>query len=208
MIRWQGFSRSEIATLCSEPVSFEHTHFYKTFHRYPRGAHFERFSALVEAMPCERLNQAMQITGLSVRFPFCDHQTDNFIRQLGTDQRYRSGEPKRILRALLSRYVPMALWNVPKHGFNFPLREFLAGNDFWLVRRHLDPQRWREIGLLSPEKVGHYAQQFMAGDQRLTFRVWALAILGAWLEMHPGLDGSRTPGTDGVVPPRLPVGGA
>ncbi len=208
MIRWQGFSRSEIAALCDEPVSFEHTHFYETFRHYSRGAHFERFSALVEAMPCERLNQAMQITGLSVRFPFSDRQTDSFIRQLATDYRYRPGEPKRILRALLARYLPEAIWDVPKHGFNFPLQEFLAGDDFWLVRHHLDPQRWRETGLLAPEKVGQYAQQFMAGDQRLKFRVWALAILGAWLEKHPGLDGSRTQATDRAMLPQQPAAGA
>ena len=58
MIRWNGFTRPEIEELCGEPVSFEHTQFYRTFHRYPRSAHFERYSALLDAMPSDRLNQA------------------------------------------------------------------------------------------------------------------------------------------------------
>ncbi len=184
MIRWNGFTRPEIEALCGEPVSFAHTHFYRTFHRYPRGAHFQRYSALVNGMPSDRLSQAVLISGLPVRYPFCGAETDRFIRQLRTDYRYLPGQPKRILRALLARYVPTQIWDAPKHGFNFPLHEFLAAEDYLLVRRYLDAERWQTAGLLSPDKVQHYARQFMAGDQRLTFRVWALVVLGAWLDKH------------------------
>jgi asparagine synthase (glutamine-hydrolysing) len=97
------------------------------------------------------------------------------------------GEPKRILRAVLARYVPREIWDVPKHGFDFPLRQFLSANDFGLVRRHLDEGRWRETGLLRAEVIGHYARQFIAGDERMTFRVWALVVLGAWMERHHDL---------------------
>ena len=187
MIRWRGFSRAEVEDLCDEPVSFAHTQFYRTFGRFPRLAHFERYSALLNAMPCERLNQATLITGARIRYPFWDGEPDGFLRHLRTDFRYLPGEPKRILRALLARYLPLDLWDVPKHGFNFPLREFLAADDFALVRRHLDQDLWRQARLLSVAKVQHYARRFMAGDQRMTFRVWALVMLGAWLAKHEEL---------------------
>jgi asparagine synthase (glutamine-hydrolysing) len=184
MIRWRGFTRTEIEELCGEPVSFEHTQFYRTFARFGRHAHFERYSALLDVMPSDRLSQAALITGLRVRYPFFDAETNRFIRQLRTDMRYLPGEPKRILRALLARYVPRDLWDVPKHGFDFPLHEFLSAENFQLVRRYLDPDRWRQTGLLSAERVQQYAQRFIAGEQRLAFRVWALVTLGAWLEKH------------------------
>ncbi len=187
MIRWHGFTRPEIEELCGEPVSFAQTHFYRTFDRYPRHAHFERYSALINAMPCERLNQALLISGMPVRFPFCDAEADRFIRQLRTDHRYLPGEPKRILRALLARYVPPQIWDSPKHGFNFPLREFLVAEDFLLVRRYLNVDRWRRAGVLSPDTVQRHARQFIAGDQGLTFRIWALVVLSAWLEKHDEL---------------------
>lgn len=187
MIRWRGFTRTEIEQLCGEPVTFAHTHFYRTFARFPRHAHFDRYSALMNAMPSERLNQATLISGARVRYPFWDRTTDRFMRQLRTDFRVLPGAPKRILRELLACYVPAQIWDVPKHGFNFPLREFLTADDFLLVRHYLDPDRWRQVGLLSAEKVHHYARQFMAGDQRLTFRIWALVVLGAWLEKHDEL---------------------
>jgi asparagine synthase (glutamine-hydrolysing) len=73
---------------------------------------------------------------------------------------------------------------LPKHGFDFPLAAFLEDDDFALVRTYLDAGRWRGIGLLRGDLVWRYAQAFMAGDRRLTFRVWALVVLGAWLEQH------------------------
>lgn len=188
LIRWRGFSRLEIEELCGEPVSFEHTQFYRTFARFPRRAHYERYSALMDTMPSERLTQAALISGMGVRYPFFDRATNRFLRQLPTEWRYLPGQPKRILRELLARYVPRAIWDVPKHGFNFPLHEFLAGDDFALVRRHVEQGRWLDRGLLRADVVRRYARQYIAGDRRLMFRVWALVVLGAWLEQHEDLN--------------------
>ena len=90
------------------------------------------------------------------------------------------------MRALLARYVPIALWDLPKHSFDFPLQAFLSAQDHALVRRHLDRERWQAWGLLDAQIVWDYAQRFIAGDRRLMFRVWALVVLSAWLEAHAG----------------------
>ena len=184
MIRWHGFSRAEIETLCGEAVSLEHTQFYQTFTRFPRGAHFERSIALLDAMPGDRLHQAAAIAGLRVRYPFWDRSVDRFIRSLPPGYRYQPTEPKRILRALLARHVPRNLWDVPKHGFDFPLMEFLSAHDFQLVRRYLSQDRWEKWQVLAPAQVAEYGRRFMAGETLLMFRVWALVVLAAWLESH------------------------
>lgn len=183
-IRWGGFSRAEVERLCGEPVSFDDTHFHRTFERFATDAHFARYSALVDAMPCERLNQAMRVTGMRMRFPYCDRGVDSFLRHLPPDLRALPGQPKRILRALLARYLPREVWDVPKRGFNFPLLQFLGADDARLVRQHLDPERWRRRGLLDAEEVARHAHRFLAGDARQTFRVWALTVLDAWLQAH------------------------
>jgi asparagine synthase (glutamine-hydrolysing) len=193
LMRWRGFTRAEIEKLCGESVSLEHTTFYRTFARFPRQAHYERYSGLLNAMPCDRLTQAMRLTGLRVRFPFCARDVDGFLRQLPTEWRHVPGQPKRILRELLARYVPRELWQGPKQGFTFPLHDFLAEDGFALVRQHVLDGRWLSRGLLRPEVVRRYAQAYIGGDRRLMFRVWALAVLGAWLDKHEDLN---------VAPPR------
>ena len=187
LMRWGGFRRDEIAALCGEPVALEHTRFYRTFARYPRGAHFERYSALLDAMPCERLREATRLSGATLRFPFLAPEVDGWLRRLPRTLRHGPAEPKRVLRALLARYLPPTLWDRPKHGFDFPLADFLDANDFAVVRHHLDPERWAAWQLCRPEVVQGYLLRYRAGDTSLRFRIWALVLLGAWLETHPGI---------------------
>jgi asparagine synthase (glutamine-hydrolysing) len=184
MIPWNGFSRSEITKLCDEEVSFSHTHFYKTYEREQGHGHFALYSALVNAVPCDRITQAVRLSGARILFPFCEIGTDRFLRNLPVEYRYRPAQPKRVLRGLLGRYVPIELWDGPKHGFNFPLDEFLSSDDFAMVRHHLGEARWRELGVMSPEGVVDYAERYVAGDKSITFRIWALIVLSAWLEHH------------------------
>jgi asparagine synthase (glutamine-hydrolysing) len=184
MIRWDGFERREIESLCGEPVSFSHTHFYRVFHRNEHADPFGLYSALVDAMPCDRLNQAMRMTGVRMGFPFYERQTDRFLRALPVDYRFAPLEPKRILRSLLARYVLPEVWDGPKRGFTFPLHDFLCGEDYQLVRRHVGEGRWLATVGLPIGEVQRLARQFVAGDRQLTFRIWALVGLAAWLEHH------------------------
>jgi asparagine synthase (glutamine-hydrolysing) len=184
LMRWHGFRREEIEALTGATMSLDHTRFHQVFRRFPPAAHYERYSALLEAMPCERLTQAILITGLDVRFPYWDPEVEALLRGLPLDLRWRPDCPKHVLRTLLARHVPQKLWDVPKHGFNFPLHEFLTAEDFRLVRRYLLEADWKGWQVLSPEGVAGYARRFMAGEPGLTFRVWALVVLAAWLEGH------------------------
>jgi asparagine synthase (glutamine-hydrolysing) len=184
LMRWHGFRREEIEALTGQAVSLEQTRFCQVFRRFPPSAHYERYSALLETLPCERLTQAMLITGLDVRFPYWNPEVEALLRGLPRDLRWRPESPKHILRALLARHVPQGLWDAPKHGFDFPLHEFLTAEDFRLVRRYLLEADWKRWELLSAEGVAGYARRFMAGEPGLTFRVWALVVLAAWLEGH------------------------
>ncbi|WP_165908367.1 asparagine synthase-related protein [Rubrivivax gelatinosus] len=182
MIRWRGFRRAEIEALCGGPVDLSGTRFFRTFARYRPGEHFERCSALLDVMPSERLTQAMLASGQALRFPYAGTAADRLLRALPLDWRWRPGEPKRILRALLARHLPRELWDTPKHGFDFPLAALLAGEDGGLVRRHLAPGRWQHHGWLDPALVQRLAGRLLQGETGLAFRVWALVVLDAWLQ--------------------------
>lgn len=184
LTRWNGFGAAEIAALTGSRVDLAGSRMHRVFARFPRHAHFERYSALVDAMGSTRLSQGMALAGCTVRFPFWSRDTNRFLRQLRPDLRWLPGQPKRILRALLARYVPAPIWDQPKRGFTFPLHDFLACEDHHLVRRYLRAAAWHDRGWLSAAAVDDVARRFIAGDTRLLFRVWGLVVLGAWLEGH------------------------
>jgi asparagine synthase (glutamine-hydrolysing) len=184
LTRWQGFTRREIEALCGAPVPLAESRFYRIFRRYPRHAHFERYSALMGNLPDDRIHVAAAMTGLRVRFPFFAPEVEALVRGLDRDLRWRPDEPKRVLKAALAGRVPRALWDVPKHGFDFPFADLLAHRDLELVRTWLTPSRLDADGLPSPAAVQALAEGFIAGDRRQAFRVWALVVLSAWLGTH------------------------
>lgn len=184
MMRWHGFRRGEIEALCGEPVSLTHTRFYDVFARHVRASHYSRYSALMEALPCDRLSQAMLITGMDVRFPFWAPEVEACLRGQPMAHRWQPKSAKRLLRALLARHIPPVVWNQPKRGFDFPLEALLRAEDFALVRRYLHFDLWQQWQVLSPDGVAGYGRRFLAGEGSLRFRIWALIVLAAWLEGH------------------------
>lgn len=186
LIRWRGWPRQEIERLCGGPVCLDHTRFYRIYREYPAHRHFDRYSRLMASLPNDRLHESSRLTGLKVRFPFFDADLAVFVRALPLDLRYRPGEPKRILREVLARRVPKPLWDLPKHGFDFPFVDFLALDDYALPRRYLAPERVRDLGLLDPDTVACTLARLQAGERGLAFRVWALVVLLAWVANHSG----------------------
>ena len=153
LMRWPGWTRRELETLCREPVSLRHTRFYRVYASFPRRAHWQRYSALLGSLPDDRVHQASRLTGLQVRFPFFDAGVRSLVESLDQGLRFLPGEPKRVLKAALARRVPRSLWDVPKHGFDFPFADLLAAQRFALVREYLDPARVAAWGLFDPEPV-------------------------------------------------------
>ncbi len=184
LIRWKGWSRAEIESLRGAEVRFDHTRFFTIYRQFGHGDHLPRYSALLGNLPDDRIHQAVELTGLRVRFPYWDATVERLIRRLPLSYRYSDAQPKRLLRALLARYLPRSLWDLPKHGFDFPFIPFLQYDDHALVRRYLDPGLLDRHGLVQPEMVGRYTRAFRDGDLGLGFRIWALVVLFAWLEHH------------------------
>jgi asparagine synthase (glutamine-hydrolysing) len=185
LIRWKGWTREEIAALTGAPVDLDHTRFFRVYRQFARGDHFDRYSALLGNLPDDRVHQAAELTGLQVRFPYWDRDVEQLIRGLPRDYRYTEAEPKRLLRALLGRYVPRHVWDAPKHGFDFPFVTLLQYDALALVRRYLDTGLLKRQGLVEARRVVEYVRAFQAGDSGLGFRIWALVVLFAWLEHHP-----------------------
>ncbi len=184
LIRWNGFGRAEIDSLTSDSVSFADTLFFRTFESHRWRSHADIGRALLNAMPCDRLPQAMITSGSDLRFPFWSADVAPFLSALPASHRHTPTQPKRVLRSLLAKYVPRNLWDLPKHGFDFPLGKFLAESDFRVARQHLESDRWQHNPHIKADESLAYLRRLIVGDRSVTFRVWLLVALAAWLEAH------------------------
>ncbi|AFL75886.1 asparagine synthetase B family protein [Thiocystis violascens] len=184
LIRWKGWSRPEIETLCDTPVTLAETRFFRLYRQFPRAAHFERYSALMGNLPDDRVHQAAASSDLRIRFPYWDRRVEELVHRLPRPARDTAVEPKRLLRALLALYVPRERWDLPKHGFDFPFVSLLRHEDDALVRRYLDHRVLARHRLIREAAIAPAVERFRAGDNGLAFRVWALVVLFGWLERH------------------------
>ncbi|WP_429885861.1 asparagine synthetase B family protein [Geoalkalibacter halelectricus] len=181
MIRWKGWSKAEITELCGYPCDLEHTLFYRIYRAgFSKNTPYELYSSLMGNLPDDRIHQSSAVFGPEVAFPFFDPIVRSFVRSLPHEYRYTPDEPKRLFRSLLGRYVPQAIWDVPKHGFDYPFEQLLRYRDDFLLGEYLSPEALAHHGFFNPAVVDSYLKQFRAGDLSLRFKIWALVMFQAW----------------------------
>lgn len=179
-IRWKGWTRGEIETLCDDHCDFFNTSFYKTFRKVrPKGA-YELYRKLMICMSDYRISDTCKLYGFLPVFPFFDKEVKNFVEGLPLSFKYHEGENKVLFKKLLEKFVPRDVWDVPKHGFDYPFEKLLLYRDAELIREHLSASHLAEHNLFDSSMVNNYTQRFLSGDQTLKFKIWALVVFQAW----------------------------
>jgi asparagine synthase (glutamine-hydrolysing) len=132
-----------------------------------------------ELMP--KVDVAGMAHGLEVRAPLLDHEVLAFgLRQPDAYLADARGG-KRLLRALLHRHVPAALFERPKQGFSVPLRRWFAGALRARVAGLAEGSRLLDSGLFRREGVRALVAEHAAGTRDHSQRLFALLVLDEWL---------------------------
>ncbi len=74
-----------------------------------------------------RFDRMSMAVSLELRVPILDHRIVEFAFRLPPAMKVRDMETKRVLRAVLNRHVPKALFERPKRGFGAPMAQWLKG---------------------------------------------------------------------------------
>jgi asparagine synthase (glutamine-hydrolysing) len=132
-----------------------------------------------ELMP--KVDVASMAHGLEVRAPLLDHEVLAFgMRQPDAFLVDATGG-KRILRALLHRYVPPALFDRPKQGFSVPLGGWFAGPLRPRVQALAEQSALLDSGLVRREGVQALLAEQLTGTRDHGQRLFALLVLDRWL---------------------------
>ena len=131
-----------------------------------------------------KVDRAAMAVSLETRVPFLDRDLVEFAWSLPQHMKIRNGQGKWLLRRLLDRYVPRALMDRPKMGFDFPLDVWLRGPLREWAEPLLAEDRLRTEGYLDPVPIraawrAHVAEQASHG-----YRLWSVLMFQAWLEAN------------------------
>jgi asparagine synthase (glutamine-hydrolysing) len=133
-----------------------------------------------------KVDRASMAVGLEARCPLLDHRVVEFALRLPAHMKVHGHVSKWLLRQVLRRYVPDALFERPKAGFNVPIGAWLAGplrpwaEDVFSTARRVND------GALDQQRVAMIWREHLAGRRDRGNELWAILMFQAWRAAQNG----------------------
>ena len=129
-----------------------------------------------------KVDRAAMSVSLETRVPLLDAEVARSAWRIPAAMHMRDGRGKWVLRQLLERHVPRALFERPKRGFAVPIGQWLRGELRDWTEALLDPARLRREGYLVASEIGHRWRQHASGQADWSNHLWTVLMFQAWLE--------------------------
>ncbi|MCF8495394.1 MAG: asparagine synthase (glutamine-hydrolyzing) [Alphaproteobacteria bacterium] len=125
-----------------------------------------------------KVDRASMAVSLEARAPLLDYEVMEFAWTLPLEMK----RDKRILKALLERYVPRPLFDRPKQGFGIPHGAWLRGPLKDWAEALLDERRLKDEGLFNPAPIRRAWADHTAGRRDWGQHLWIILMAQAWRE--------------------------
>lgn len=126
----------------------------------------------------DRLGMANSI---EIRVPFLDHNFVRLAMNIDGNLKYKSGEPKYILKKSMERILPKSILYRKKMGFCVPLKEWTGDIITGYIEDNLN-FICRETGLFDQSKIAHQIKKTKEGEQNYIFTLWNIYFIISWLK--------------------------
>jgi asparagine synthase (glutamine-hydrolysing) len=137
-----------------------------------------------------KVDRAAMAVSLETRVPFLDHRVAELAAHIPLAMKVGSLGSKHILRRLLYKEAPKALFDRPKAGFAVPIGEWIKGPLRPWAEELLDERRLATEGWFDPTIIRRRWQDHLSGRRDSTPAHWAVLMFQAWLD-HQKQDGRR-----------------
>ena len=134
-----------------------------------------------------KVDRASMAVSLEARAPLLDHRVLELVWSLPTEHLFDGRDGKRLLRDLLTRYVPRELIDRPKRGFSVPIKEWLVGPLRGMVEELISEQMLREQGVFDTAAVRQAWQQHLYGWANHSELLWSVLMFQVWWRSESGL---------------------
>jgi asparagine synthase (glutamine-hydrolysing) len=128
-----------------------------------------------------KVDRASMAVSLEVHCPFLDHRVAELAARMPVAMKIQGGRGKEILRKMLYREAPAALFERPKAGFGVPIGEWIKGPLREWAETLLNRPRLAQDGWFNTEMVEHRWRQHLAGERDSSAALWSILMFQAWL---------------------------
>lgn len=122
-----------------------------------------------------KVDRSSMSESLECREPLLDHQIIEFAAQLPIEFK----KDKKILKDILSKYIPRDLFEREKTGFGIPINSWLRKDLKYLIEEYLDDKKIEKDGFFSVDYIKDLKELFFKGknDDR---KIWTILMFQMW----------------------------
>ena len=93
----------------------------------------------------------------------------------------KTSDGKRLLRTLMTRYIPDAITRAEKQGFSSPDASWFKGQSIDLVRNRLLDPKAAIYEVLDHAEVSTLVEEHLSGAQNRRLLIWSLLNVDQWM---------------------------
>jgi asparagine synthase (glutamine-hydrolysing) len=152
---------------------------------FPDATAYMRYLDLVHYLPGDiltKVDRASMAVSLEVRAPLLDQRLVEFSFRVPTSIHLRDGRGKWLLRQVLERSVPRALFDRPKMGFGIPVGEWLRGPLRDWAEALLEERRLRDSGVFRAQPIRDLWSRHLSGQANAQYQLWPVLMLLSWID--------------------------
>lgn len=131
-----------------------------------------------------KVDRAGMAMSLETRMPFLDHRVIEYAWSLPLDLKICDKQSKWILRQILHKYVPKALYERPKMGFGVPIDAWMRGPLNAWAQDLLSKSSLNAHSLFDHREVAKKWQQHITGRGNWQHLLWNVLSFQAWFDAH------------------------
>lgn len=142
-----------------------------------------RYFDMMQYLPDDilaKVDRASMAVSLEVRVPLLDHRVVEYAWRLPRSQLSSGMQGKKILRNILRRHVPAALFERPKMGFGVPLADWIRGPLREWTADLLSESELGKSGLFDVAFVRERLQEHQSGRRNWQYALWTVLMFQAW----------------------------
>lgn len=129
-----------------------------------------------------KVDRASMAYAVEIRSPFLDYRIVEFARSLPVSFRYEKNCRKKILRDILSEYIPETIFNQRKKGFSIPIGTWIKNELKQEFIYNLSDEFLFTVPNLDVMKFKNLLKQHFDGNSDNSVYIWRLYVLSKWYQ--------------------------
>ena len=131
-----------------------------------------------------KVDRSSMAYSVEVRSPFLDYRIVEYARTLPVNFRFKGSFRKKILRDILTEYIPEKVFDAPKMGFGVPIKNWIRKELYDQFTNVTNSDLLARFDLIDIKKIEKMFNAHIEEKADYSAYLWRIFVLQKWLEKN------------------------